>query len=70
MTHVLNLCLGAVPKFEILEERTLNGAPSVVVTFPDGYMDTLLLSRHYANDEDRWDSCGPIRFSFRPLVLH
>jgi len=53
----LNLChgtqTGTVPKFEISEERTLDGAPSVVVTFPDGYTDTVLLSRHYANDEDR-----------------
>jgi len=42
-----------IPKFEISEERTLDEAPSVVVTFPDGYTDTILLSRHYANDEDR-----------------
>ena len=56
MKHILKLPLGTVPKFEISEERTLDGAPSVVVTFPDGYTDTIRLSRHYANDEDRWVS--------------
>ena len=53
MKHILKLPLGTVPKFEVSEERTLDGAPSVVVTFPDGYTDTIRLSRHYANDEDR-----------------
>ena len=58
-----------VPKFEISEERSLDGAPSVVVTFPDGYTDTLFLNRHYANDEDRWVSSTLFRFPFRLLVL-
>ena len=56
MKHILKSPLGTVPKFEVSEERTLDGAPSVVVTFPDGYTDTIRLSRHYANDEDRWVS--------------
>ena len=39
--------------FSMLEERSSNGAPSVSVTFPDGYHDNLVLSRFDANDEDR-----------------
>ena len=64
MKHILKLPLGTVPKFEISEERTLDGAPSVVVTFPDGYTDTILLSRHYANDEDRWVSSTTFKLVF------
>merc|ERR1712025_31450 len=41
------------PKFTFLEERSANGAPSVSVTFPDGYKDNLILSRFDANNEDR-----------------
>ena len=36
-----------------MEERTLNGIPSVSVTFPDGHKDTLVLNKFYANEEDR-----------------
>ena len=51
---LVGLAHSNVPKFEISQERSLNEGPSVVVTFPDGYKDTLFLSRHYSNDEDRW----------------
>ena len=40
-------------KFTLLEERSANGAPTVTVTFPDGYTDTLVLSRYYSSEEDR-----------------
>ena len=58
-----------VPKFEISGERSLDEGPSVVVTFPDGYTDTLFLSRHYSNDEDRWVSSTLFRFPFHLLDL-
>ena len=37
----------------MVEERSLNGAPSVSVTFSDGYHDNLVLNRYDPNDEDR-----------------
>jgi len=45
--------VNVAPKFSMVEERSSNGAPSVSVTFPDGYQDNLVLSRFDANDEDR-----------------
>ena len=41
------------PSFVIVEERSSNGAPSIVVTFPDGYQDALVLSKFYANRQTR-----------------
>ena len=41
------------PRFSLMEERTLNGIPSVSVAFPDGHKDTLVLNKFYANEEDR-----------------
>jgi len=40
-------------KFTLLEERSANGAPTVTITFPDGYTDTLVLSKYYSSEEDR-----------------
>ena len=40
-----------VPVFDLLEERSLDGSPSVSITFPDGYSDRLILSRFYINEE-------------------
>ena len=40
-------------KFILVEERSAYGSPTVTVTFPDGYTDTLVLSRYYSNEEDR-----------------
>ena len=37
----------------MLQDRSANGAPSVSITFPDGYKDTLILEQYYANEEDR-----------------
>ena len=39
-----------VPTFGLDEDRSLDGSPSVSITFPDGYSDTLILSRHYINE--------------------
>ena len=36
----------------MVEERSSNGAPSIDVTFSDGYQDTLILNKYYANEED------------------
>ena len=41
------------PRFTLLEERSLDGAPSISIAFPDGYEDTLILNKFYANDKDR-----------------
>ena len=35
------------------KERSYNGVPNVSVVFPDGYNDTLILSKFHANEEDR-----------------
>ena len=40
----------SVPCFELNQERSFDGSPGVSITFPDGYTDTMLLSRYY-NDE-------------------
>jgi len=41
------------PRFTLLEERSLDGAPSISIAFPDGYEDTLILNKFYPNDKDR-----------------
>ena len=41
------------PSFVLVEERSSNEAPSIVVTFPDGYQDVLVLSKFYANKQNR-----------------
>ena len=35
------------------QDRSLDGSPSVSIAFPDGYTDTLILSRYYSNENDR-----------------
>ena len=47
--------LGEVPSFTLNAERSLDGSPSVTVAFPDGYQDTLILSKFYTNEEERMD---------------
>jgi len=41
------------PSFVLVEERSSNGTPSIVVTFSDGYQDVLVLSKFYANKQNR-----------------
>ena len=45
--------LKLAPRFSMIQDRTSNGAPSISVTFPDGYTDTLVLNKFYGNEEDR-----------------
>ena len=53
-----------VPSFTLNAERSLDGSPSVTVAFPDGYQDTLILSKFYTNEEERLeeeeDTCAYI----------
>ena len=35
------------------KERSYNSAPSVTVEFSDGYKDTMILNKFYANADDR-----------------
>ena len=44
--------------------------PGIIVTFPDGYTDTLVLEKHYFNQEDRmtgiiWDFVFIFTHDFR-----
>ena len=41
-----------VPAFTLNAERSLDGSPSLTITFPDGYTDTLILNKYYSNAED------------------
>ena len=34
-------------------ERSEDGSPSVSITFPNGYEDTLVLNKFYTNDEEK-----------------
>ena len=43
----------SAPRFALVGERSLNGVPTVSVTFPNGHEDTLILARHYSSEEDR-----------------
>merc|ERR1711953_351600 len=43
----------SVPSFALNQDRSLDGSPSVSITFPDGYTDTMVLSRYYSNKNDR-----------------
>ena len=40
-------------KFSLLEERSPDSSPAILVTFLDGYTDRLILHKHYFNDDDR-----------------
>ena len=56
--------LGEVPSFTLNAERSIDGSPSVTVSFPDGYQDTLILNKFYTNEEERMegeeDTCAYI----------
>ena len=40
-------------KFFLLDARSEDSPPNIMVTFPDGYTDRLVLGKHYFNEEDR-----------------
>ena len=40
-------------EFSVVEKRTLVSSPTINVTFSDGYMDTIVLWKHYSNKEQK-----------------
>ena len=49
-------------KFSALNERSSDPFPNIMVTFPDGYTDRLVLRKHYFNDEGRMDSSNDCNY--------
>ena len=49
----MHFAVAIPPTFMVSKKRSHDGVPSVSVVFPDGYKDTLILSKFHANDEDR-----------------
>ena len=43
--------LTSTPKFTLVD-RSLNNIPSIAITFPDGYEDTIVLDTFESNSED------------------
>ena len=41
------------PTFSLVEDKSIDGSPSIILTFPSGESDTLEFEKYYANDEDR-----------------
>ena len=41
------------PSFELLEERSEDGSPNLMITFPNGQQDFTILRKFYSNEEDR-----------------
>lgn len=41
------------PTFSLVEDRSNDGSPSIILTFPNGHSDTLVLEKYYANEDDR-----------------
>ena len=42
-----------VPSFDVLEDRSEDGSPTLAVTFPDGHTDTIILTKYFANEDDK-----------------
>ena len=42
-----------LPELHIKESKSINGIPSIDITFPDGFQDHLVLERHYMTTMDR-----------------
>jgi hypothetical protein len=40
-------------KFFLLDEQARNFSPNIMVTFPDGHSDKIILGKHFYNDKDR-----------------
>ena len=43
----------SVPSLSLNQVRSFDGIPSVSITFPDGYTDSMKFSRYYSNENDR-----------------
>ena len=41
------------PTFSLVEDKSMDGSPNIIVTFPNGQFDTLVLEKYYANEDDR-----------------
>ena len=52
LSQILVVLSDNVPAFTLNAERSLDGSPSLSITFPDGYTDTLILNKYYSNAED------------------
>ena len=52
LLRVLEISSSA-PIFTLNAERSIDGSPSVTVSFPDGYTDTLALTQHFGTLENR-----------------
>ena len=42
-----------LPKFSMIGERSMDDVPTILIAFPDGSADTLVLDRYYSNEDDR-----------------
>ena len=45
--------LADVPSFDLLEDRSEDGSPNLAITFPDGYSDTIVLTKYFASEDDK-----------------
>ena len=52
-----------------MEERSSGGVPSIDVTFSDGYKDTIVLSRFYANEEERADRVEACHYTGKIILF-
>ena len=58
-------------EFSVIDEETEDLSPSILVTFPDGYKDKIVLRKHFFNEEDRVeknendDSCNYLGHLFK-----
>ena len=42
-----------LPDVHVKESKSVNGIPSIDITFPDGFQDRFVLERHYMTEMDR-----------------
>ena len=48
----LSLSSDHLPKFSMINERFMEEVPTILIAFPDGSTDTLVLERYYSNEDD------------------
>ena len=41
-----------LPKFSMIGERSIDEVPTILIAFPDGSSDALVLDRYYSNEDD------------------
>merc|ERR1719242_337872 len=42
-----------LPKFSMIDDRSMDEEPTIAIVFPDGSTDTLVLDKYYLNEDDR-----------------